>query len=203
MVINIFMLESLSSLKQLENMTDEELVVLTLENQNNFSLLVNRYQDKLLRYIRRLANINLEEAEDVLQTIFIKIYLNLNDFESNLKFSSWVYRIAHNEIINNYRRSKARPLLLDIDIKDSNISELAGGADILEEVAQVEFKEHLSKAINSLSLKYKEILILKFIEEKDYQEISDIIKKPLGTVASRLNKAKIELKKELVKKNIF
>lgn len=180
-----------------EQKTDEELVVIVLENQSVFSYLVSRYKDKLLRYIRRLSSVGLEEAEDMLQNIFIKAYLNLNDFDDSLKFSSWIYRIAHNEVIDNYRKRKARPQLLDIDIKDSQISELAGDTNLLEELARQELKQEISAAISRIDVKYQEMIILKYLEEKDYQEISDIIKKPLGTVASRMNKAKAELKKVL------
>jgi len=184
----------------LEKTSDEELVELALANQNDFSYIVRRYEDKLLRYIRRLSNVSLEEAEDVLQNIFIKVYLNLNDFDSSLKFSSWIYRLAHNEIIDNYRRLKARPQLSNIDINDSQIKELTDKTDLLAEAELISFKESILNAINQLDIKYKEIIILKFIEEKDYQEISDIIKKPMGTVASRINKAKKQLKKILQSK---
>lgn len=180
-----------------EQKTDEELVAIILESQGVFSYLVNRYKDKLLRYVRRISNVGLEEAEDMLQNIFIKVYLNLNDFDDSLKFSSWIYRIAHNEVIDNYRKRKARPQLLDIDIQDSQIKELAGETNLLEEVARQELKQEINQALSQIDLKYQEMIILKYLEEKDYQEISDIIKKPLGTVASRMNKAKAELKKVL------
>lgn len=187
----------------LENKTDEEIVALVLENQNNFEYLVRRYQSKLGRYIRRLSNVGEEEIEDLLQNIFIKAYLNINDFDNSLKFSSWIYRIAHNEVIDNHRRLKARPQLIDADILDSNIKELVAETNLLEHVAASEFKESISKAIKKLSLKYQEVIVLKFIEEKDYQEISDIIKKPLGTVASRMNKAKAELRQIISQKKII
>lgn len=183
--------------------TDEEIVPLVLENQNDFSYLVHRYQDKLSRYIGRLSDLSPEEAEDVLQNIFIKAYLNLNDFDSSLKFSSWIYRIAHNEVIDNYRRSKARPKLLDLDIGDSQAKELAGDFDLFADVAQSELKQRINDAISKLDPKHREALILKFIEDKDYQEISDIIKKPMGTVASRINKAKAQLRRQLANKSLL
>ncbi len=185
------------------NKTDEEIVPLVLENQNDFSYLVHRYQDKLSRYIGRLSNLSPEEAEDVLQNIFIKAYLNLNDFDSSLKFSSWIYRIAHNEVIDNYRRSKARPKLLDLDIGDSQVKELAGDFDVFADVAQSELKQRINDAIGKLDPKHREALILKFIEDKDYQEISDILKKPMGTVASRINKAKAQLRRQLANKSLL
>lgn len=180
---------------ELEEKSDEELVLVILDNQNAFSYIVERYKNKLLRYIRRISSVGLEDAEDILQNIFIKVYLNLNEFDHSLKFSSWIYRIAHNEIIDNYRKKKSRPQLIDIDINDSHIKELAGETNIMEELSREELKREISLAIDKLDLKFQEIIILKYIEEKDYQEISDIIKKPLGTVASRMNKARTELKK--------
>jgi RNA polymerase sigma-70 factor, ECF subfamily len=185
-----------------EIISDSDLVKLTLEDQNNFSYLIERYEGKLRRYIYRLTNISDEEAEDILQNIFIKVYLNINSFDGKLKFSSWIYRIAHNEIIDNFRRLKSRPQLIAVDISDSKLIGLANEIDLFEEVATTLKVEKIKKAISGLNLKYREILILRFLEEKDYQEIADIIKKPLGTVASRVNKAKKELQKSLQDKNI-
>ena len=86
--------------------TDAELVELALENQAYFSDIVYRYQTKLTYYIRRLSNFPDEEIEDILQDVFIKVYKNLNDFDQSLKFSSWIYRITHNEVISKYRKIK-------------------------------------------------------------------------------------------------
>lgn len=189
--------------ENIEAMSDNDLIAKALVNQNDFVYLVERYQKRLLRYILRLTNVSDEEAEDILQNIFIKTYLNLNDFDDSQKFSSWLYRIAHNEIIDNYRRHRSRPQLLNIDIKDSQIKEMASEVNILEEISQLEINEKIRKSISALNIKYQEVIILKFIEEKDYKEIAFIIKKPLGTVASRINKAKAELKKQLLKLKDF
>ena len=189
--------------ENIEEISDKDLIANALINQNDLVYLVERYQKRLLRYILRLTNVSNEEAEDILQNIFIKMYLNLNDFDSSQKFSSWLYRIAHNEIIDNYRRHKSRPQLLNIDIKDSQIKEMTAEVDILEEVSQLEMNEKVRITISKLDIKYQEVLLLKFIEEKDYKEIAFIIKKPLGTVASRINKAKGELKKQLLKLKDF
>jgi RNA polymerase sigma-70 factor, ECF subfamily len=182
--------------ENIEEMSDNDLIAKALLSQNDFVYLVERYQKRLLRYVLRLTNVSNEEAEDILQNIFIKIYLNLNDFDDSQKFSSWLYRVAHNEIIDNYRRHKSRPQLLNIDIKDSQIKEMASEVDILAEISQIEINEKIRKSISA-------VIILKFIEEKDYKEIAFIIKKPLGTVASRINKAKAELKKQLLKLKDF
>ena len=88
--------------------TDVELVGLSLENQQYFELLVDRYEKKLRRYIKRITYVTSEDQEDMLQNIFLKVYINLNGFNTDLSFNSWIYRIAHNEIIDWSRREKIK-----------------------------------------------------------------------------------------------
>ena len=87
---------------------DEELVALALKNQDFFACLVERYEPKLMRYVRRISAATQEDAEDLLQEIFVKVYRNLNDFDPDLKFSSWIYRIAHNQVISYWRKTARR-----------------------------------------------------------------------------------------------
>lgn len=184
------------------NVSDEELVKLILADQDNFLYLVDRYKGRLLSYIRRLTNVNNEDAEDTLQEVFIKVYLNLNDFNKDLKFSSWIYRITHNQVISNHRKLKARPEGYAVNIEDQAARNLAAEIDIEAGADLQILKINIFKILDNLEEKYREVLILKFWEEKNYQEISDIIKKPPGTVASTINKAKLEFKKELAKQDI-
>ena len=95
--------------KKLKNKTDEELILLTLANKEYFLHIIKRYEDKLFRYIKTISNVTREDAEDLLQEVFIKAYKNIYDFSPKYKFSSWIYRIAHNETISRYRRENARP----------------------------------------------------------------------------------------------
>ncbi len=182
------------------NKTDEELVNLTLQNKEYYKYLVERYREKLKRYIFRIIRISFQDAEDILQEVFIKAYTNLNDFDQYLKFSSWIYRIAHNEAITFLRKNKNRLAIVDFEI-DKNLVETAKmDLDIKEEIDQKYFAESISKIINSFGNKdYKDVLILKYFEDKNYQEISDILKKPMGTISALLNRAKKYLKKELSK----
>jgi len=182
--------------------TDEEIAVLTLQDRNFFLCLIKRYEDKLLRYILRISNFSKEEAEDNLQEIFIKIYTNLNDFDQSLKFSSWVYRITHNQVISHYRKKQSRPndAVLDVDVDILN--QIASNLDLNKEADLEYLKKNIYKILNNLDVKYREVLILKFLEDKDYKEISDIIKKPMGTVATLINRAKQKFKQETIKQNI-
>lgn len=186
-----------------QNLSDTELVKLTLESQDNFLYLVDRYKGKLLSYIRRLTNVNDDDAEDILQDVFIKVYLNLNDFNADLKFSSWIYRITHNQVISSHRKLKARPEGYAVNIDDQAALDLAADIDIAAGTDLNIMKQNISRILSGLDEKYRDILVLKFLEEKSYQEISDIIRKPAGTVASMINKAKQEFRKEMAKQKII
>ncbi|MFZ2189437.1 MAG: RNA polymerase sigma factor [Candidatus Magasanikiibacteriota bacterium] len=183
-----------------EGKTDEELVPLVLENQSYFLCLMEKYESKLLRYIMRISGVRYEDAEDILQEVFIKVYENLYGFDSDLKFSSWIYRIAHNHVISEFRKKRNRMEIILSEEEDWHnfVSDL----NIAHEVDAKLSQEVINKVLNNLDIKYREVLFLKFLEERDYKEISDILKKPMGTVATLINRAKEKFKKELVKQNI-
>ena len=179
------------------NKTDEELVELTLKDQDFLFCLTRRYEAKLLSYILRISNISKEEAEDILQEVFIKVYYNLNSFDKELKFSSWIYRITHNQVISNYRKIKARAETITFDFKDEIIKNIVSEFDIKEEIDYKIFREKIEKSLNNIDSKYKEVLILYLLEEKSGREISDILKKRINTVYSLISRGKKLLKKEL------
>jgi RNA polymerase sigma-70 factor, ECF subfamily len=174
--------------------TDEQLVKLSLKDQEYFGYLVERYQDKLARYVNRITAISKEEIEDILQEVFIKVYENLNDFDTSLKFSSWIYRITHNQVISQYRKKQARPQKISLDCDLDYFKNLASEVDIAQELSQEERAEEVEKLLNKLDFQYKEILILKYFERKSYTEISDILKKPVNTVGTLLYRARKQFK---------
>ena len=183
------------------NKTDEQIVVLTLKNQDYYLCLMKRYEDKLLNYILKISNTSREDAEDILQEVFIKAYQNLNDFDLNFTFSNWIYSIARNTTISAFRKKKVRPQTVSWEDKDLN-NLLQSTLDIENTSHQKLIYKHILKIINQLPLKYKDVLILKFVEGKDYQEIGDILHKPMGTVGTLINRAKKSLKQELKKEDI-
>ena len=183
------------------NKTDEQIVVLTLKNQDYYLCLMKRYEAKLLNYILKISNINREDAEDILQEVFVKAYQNLNDFDLNFKFSNWIYSIAHNATISVFRKKKVRPQTVSWEDKDlDNI--LKSTLDVEDASLQKQTYKHILKIIDQLPLKFKDVLILKFVEGKDYKEISDILHKPMGTIATLINRAKKSLKQGLEKEDI-
>jgi RNA polymerase sigma-70 factor (ECF subfamily) len=185
-----------------QELSDEEVVVLALKNQDNFVIIINRYKGKLFNYVRRITNVRDEDAEDLLQDIFLKVYLNLNDFDPDLKFSSWIYAIARNQVISNHRKISVRAEGHSTHLEDENAIKLVSNFNIEKELDNQYLKDNVFKVLYALKERYREVLVLKFLEEKNYQEISDIIKKPVGTVGSLMNKAKSEFKRELAKQQI-
>ena len=144
-----------------------------------------------------MTNLDSEDIADVLQDVFIKVYKNLNNFDQELKFSSWVYRITHNQVISNFRKNKARPQTVPIEIDDNIVHNLASDLDT-GQLADLDYlRQNINVVLDKLDLKYREVLILKFLEDKDYKEISDILKKPVGTVGTLINRAKVKFKKAL------
>jgi RNA polymerase sigma-70 factor, ECF subfamily len=184
--------------KKCEDKKDEELVVLTLKDQDYYYCVVDRYEKKLLRYIMRISSATQEDAEDILQEVFIKVYKNLNNFDTSLKFSSWIYRITHNQTISHHRKSKARPQTIDSDKNEIILEMIKSDDDTVKKIDNDILRKNIDKALTKIGIKYKEALVLRFFEEKDYNEISDILQKPLGTVATLINRAKKKLKEELI-----
>ena len=175
--------------------TDAEIVARTLRDTSAFALLVERYEAKLLRYIKRLGIRNAEDGEDVLQEIFIKVYKNLNGYDSSLAFSSWIYRIAHNEAISFYRKKSVRPEGHQLAESDDVLmwlpEESDTGAEQLFDVAVN--ATVVQTALATLDTKYRDPLILRYFEHKEYDEISDILKIPIGSVGTLIHRGKKQL----------
>lgn len=184
--------------KEIEQKTDEELVLLSLEKAENYLFLMKRYESKLIRYILRISNVTREDAEDILQDTFISVYQNLNGFDNAFKFSSWIYRITHNKTISYIRKIKARPKTIDLEDKEI-LDKLIITKEMDLEIHNEVLKEKLLDEINSLEVKYKSVLVLRFIEGKEYSEISDILKMPINTVGTLINRAKKLLKDKISK----
>lgn len=187
---------------KLSEKSDQELVSLTLRDRHAFRGIVERYEAPLKRYIIRLGCIDTHDTEDILQETFLKCYLNLNDYDHDLKFSSWIYRITHNETMTFFRKKKIRPApaLNEDDLR--LLENIADEVNLLEHISQKFDVELICKAVGQVDEKYREALVLKFFEEKSYTEISDILEIPEGTVATYISRGKKELKGILSQKRI-
>lgn len=169
--------------------TDGELVELSIQDPEMFGLLMARYRGPLFHYIRRIGRAADEDTEDLLQEVFIKIYRKLNEYTEVLKFSSWAYRIAHNHVIDHFRKQNARPKTNVLDDEEWGRL-IAGSVDVEKKISDADCVEKIRTAITELPLRYREVLILRFVEEKGYEEIMDILRKPKGSVATLIARGK-------------
>ncbi len=173
----------------LQKLTDEQLVqVVCQKDQEMYVEIIRRYDFKLRNYLRRFVGNN-DELEDVLQETFIKTFRNLNDFDTKRKFSSWIYRITHNEAINHLKRKS----FLSLDEHDYEL--LDTKVDFQRDIDQKLLTQSLTTSLSKLKEKYRSPLILFYLEEKSYEEISDILQLPKNTVGTLIKRGKEQLKK--------
>jgi RNA polymerase sigma-70 factor (ECF subfamily) len=186
-----------------QNLDDNELVALSIGDSQYFYCLMKRYEEKLANYVHRFTYLPEEDIADVVQESFVKAYLHLNDCDCDLKFSSWIYRIVHNQAINFIKKNK-QPLKIEVDESDDEFVDwLVADTNIEKETITKHFNEYVLTVLDKLKPDYKEVLTLKFFEEKDYSEISDILQKPMGTVATLISRAKIQFKEIYEKENKY
>lgn len=176
-----------------ETLSDAQLVQKTLENPDNYALIIDRFEESILRYIGRMTGASHEEVEELGQIIFIKAYRSLNGFDTRLKLSSWLYRIAHNVCVD-YLRKNARRNTMSLDAEDEYSKALIEKI-VTEDTASLHLsqdaeREAVRNIIRLLPEKYRTVIILFFLEEKSYEEISDILQIPVNTVWTLLNRAK-------------
>ncbi len=178
--------------------TDEEIVRRTLLDKEAFALIIRRYEAKLTRYLERLGVGAREDREDILQNAFIKAYKNLNSFDPTLAFSSWMYRIAHNETMSFFRARHARPQVVLNEENENLMMELKDDHADASLVAESRLSHvELTKAFAKLSSAHRDILTLRFFENRSYAEMSDILEMPMGTVSTLLSRAKRALRAAL------
>jgi len=161
-------------------------------NIHIFGELVERFEPKLLRYARRFL-FGYEDAEDLVQEVFIKAYTNIQGFDTSRSFSAWIYRIAHNEFINAIKKKGREPL--SFFDPDTLFPHPVSTDSPTRNVADTETKQMLDECLNKLDAKYREPLILYYYEDMDYQEISEVMHIPSSTVGVRLKRGKVLLQK--------
>ena len=168
--------------------TDEEIAKQVQRGQvEPFELLVKRYQEKLTRYGRKFLSNN-QDIEEIIQEVFIKSYVNIKSFDLSRKFSSWIYRIAHNEFVNALRKRKRSPLyFFDLDVF---LPHFVSKETPEKDIEKKEAKELINRFLKKIDSKYREVLVLYYFEDLSYKEISDILHIPISTVGVRIKRAK-------------
>lgn len=174
--------------------SDEEIVAESLQRKEAFAVLVYRYESRLASYIRRLGIFRREDAEDILQNAFLNAYRRLNAFDPALKFSSWIYRIVHNETMSFFRSRAVRPEGALVSDGELALAQLADRIDLEGDADRGLSREGLLRALYRLDPKYREVLVLRYFEEREYAEISDILRIPIGSVGTLISRAKKRLR---------
>lgn len=183
-----------------EGISDEKLAELVQQgDKNKFGVLMERYGPKLFRYGKKFLS-NEDNIEDVVQEVFIKTYQNIKSFNSLQRFSPWIYRIAHNTYVNALKKNSTGPLYL-FDF-DTLISHTVVEDPIVREREMQEIKKIVDHGLSQIEPKYREMLVLYYIEELSYKEIAEILHIPIGTVGVRIMRAKEILKEKYKELNI-
>lgn len=155
-----------------------------------FNSMVDRYKNRLLNVIGRMLS-STEEAEDIVQETFVRVYQHRQSFNFKHCFSTWIYTIALNLARNELRKRK-KFKFFEISEMQGNEKEFAVDAKIPSRLPQV-----LDKAIRGLPEKYRIAFILRDVEEMPYDEVAKVLGVPLGTVKSRVNRARLMLRDKL------
>ncbi len=180
---------------QHSTLTDEELIKRYQDGDlYAYDLIVRRYKDQLLNFAYRFLG-NLEESEDVVQETFLRLYKNRHAYKQIAKFSTWIYTIAGNLAKTELRKRKRRKLISISELGfEEKEYELEDNKANTEQQADSQLKEKIiQNAIEDLPFRFKQVIILRDIQELSYEDISSILRIPLGTVKSRVNRARQRL----------
>lgn len=160
-----------------------------------YALLVRKYQTRLGHALRRVCK-SLVDVQDVMQEAFLRAYLKLNGFQRASSFYTWLYRIAVNINISRHRRRQAKAL--DLTNFQGNGKELVDqGESQHDRLLRQQRVEQVQRAVADLSSQHQAVLVLREFEGHDYDEIANILQLPLGTVRSRLHRARLQLRESL------
>lgn len=169
-------------------------------DQEAFEEIVTHFQHRLFQVCYRMLG-NTAEAEDIAQEAFVRAYVNLDTFDVKRKFSTWLYRIATNLCIDRIRKKKP-DYYLDAEVPGTEgldmYSQIASDRELPEEeVEKMEMQDRIQYEISRLPDKYRTIIILRYMEELQLQEIADILEIPLGTVKTRVHRGREALRQQM------
>ncbi len=181
--------------------TDEELVRSVLAgDRERFAELVVRYQARLINYLHRLVR-DVEEAHDLAQEVFIRVYQALDRFDPQYRFSTWLFRVAQNAAIDLIRKRRFRLVPLTRPDEDGEgfreLEIVAEGPSAQDRLEATERDGRIREAIEALPWEYRELIVLRHYGELAYDEIADAKGMPLGTVKNKLFRARQMLKTAL------
>lgn len=180
--------------------SDAELVAATQGGDRQaFGALVERHQERLFNTLLRVLG-NADDASEVLQDAFVQAYTKLDSFRGSSQFYTWMYRVALNLACSHRRRSKRHREEVSIDAMKSNIGQEPIDNEVSpdERLHRSEQAEVVQAALLKLSDEHRQILVLREMEDCSYDKIAEILQMPVGTVRSRLFRARVQMKELLV-----
>jgi len=190
--------------RDLTAVSDRDLVATAVSGiDGSFEELVRRYQRPIAAYVYRMVG-NYESALDLTQEIFIKVYNSLRRYRAEFKFSTWIYKIAHNAAVDHLRRNSTREQSLvagtegetfDLPIESSRLTPE-------QESERKERRTEIESVIRALPANYRELIILRHSQDLSYEEIVEVTGLPLGTVKNRLFRAREMMRQQFVDKGI-
>jgi RNA polymerase sigma-70 factor (ECF subfamily) len=168
-----------------------------------FEELILKHEKIVYNLALRMMN-HSEDAMDISQEVFLKAYRSLSNFDERSAFSTWLYRITHNTCIDEIRKRKGKQtysLEEDLESEDGSMQrQVADDGDTPEEsLMRKEQKSEILRALDTLSEEHKAAIILRDVKGMSYEEIAEILELTLGTVKSRINRARNQLKSEILK----
>ena len=187
--------------REAEQPTDEELVARVLKGERErFGDLVDRYQSRLVNYLYRLLR-SIDDAHEMAQEVFIKVYQALDRYDPRYKFSTWIFRVAQNAAIDQIRKRRVHLLSLDgREDRDGEPREWELPAPDRGPYGHLRNRERggaIQQAIEELPWEYRELIVLRHFGELSYDEIATLKEMPLGTVKNKLFRARQMLKEKL------
>ncbi len=186
------------SMDGIRQLTDCELIVGAIDGRlDGFEELVRRYQRPITGYVFRMLG-NYDAALDVTQEVFIKVYNSLNKYSSEYKFSTWLYRIAHNAAVDHMRRNSATPQSLESENADGTFQMQieSRGPSPEQDRERSEWRAEIDTVVKCLPAAYRDLILLRHGRDLSYDEIAEVTGLPLGTVKNRLFRAR-EMMREI------
>lgn len=186
------------SLDGIRKLTDGELIEGAVAGQvEGFEELVRRYQRPITSYVYRMLG-DYESSLDVTQEVFIKVYNSLHKYSFDYKFSTWIYRIAHNASVDHMRRNSVTPQSIEVENADGSfqIQLESHAASPEQERERSEWRTEIDSVIRCLPTVYRDLILLRHSRDLSYDEIAEVTGLPLGTVKNRLFRAR-EMMREL------
>ena len=186
------------TLDKIKKLTDVELIAKAISGgEDGFEELVRRYQRPITAYVYRMLN-DYDSSLDVTQEVFIKVYNSLEKYSSDYKFSTWLYRIAHNAAIDHIRRNSANLQSLETENEDGAYQlQLESSLPSPEQMQERnEWRSEIEAVVKCLPTAYRELILLRHTQDLSYDEIAEVTGLPLGTVKNRLFRAR-EMMREM------